>query len=279
MAPREAVEAKSGFHPSMQAVRLSRRGSLRFDTIATWAPAVGQDRGHPASRKTPAAIHRSDEFSFLSSNPCGCPERNDLLPYRVFGMRARTCQQPPARPEAAVYRVLPGLPRAKFRPDRGPRWRAEFGSEMARKFPWPSSVTPGTASLVLATGGSHAASDTAILAIPTLFNGLAHARCRSPLVRNACRGYRNRPFNPHFVQDIGVAFLVAGLALAARAWRPRYWPAAVAGAGFLAAHALLHLVMIAGGHDHHAAFDLIAVVLPSAAALYSAFPSQGENHA
>ena len=28
------------------------------------------------------------------------------------------------------------------------------------------------------------------------------------------------PFNPHFVQDIGVAFLVAGLALAARAWRP-----------------------------------------------------------
>jgi hypothetical protein len=87
------------------------------------------------------------------------------------------------------------------------------------------------------------------------------------------------PYNPHFVQDIGVAFLVAGLALAARAWRPIYWPAAVAGAGFLAAHALIHLVMIAAGHDHHAAFDLAAVVLPSALALYSAFPAQGERHA
>jgi hypothetical protein len=37
--------------------------------------------------------------------------------------------------------------------------------------------------------------------------------------------------------------------------------------------------MIIGGHDHHAAFDLLVIVLPSAAALYSAFPSQGENHA
>jgi len=55
--------------------------------------------------------------------------------------------------------------------------------------------------------------------------------------------------------------------------------AAVAGAGFLAVHALLHLVMIASGHDHRAAFDLVAVVLPSALALYSAFPAQGERHA
>ena len=54
---------------------------------------------------------------------------------------------------------------------------------------------------------------------------------------------------------------------------------AVAGAGFLAAHALIHLVMIIGGHAHHPAFDILAIVLPSAAAFYSAFPSQGENHA
>jgi hypothetical protein len=87
------------------------------------------------------------------------------------------------------------------------------------------------------------------------------------------------PFNPHFVDDIGAAFLVAGLALAARVWRPAYWPAAVAGAGFLAAHALIHLVTIAAGHDHHAAFDLAAIVLPSALALYSAFPNPGERHA
>jgi hypothetical protein len=86
------------------------------------------------------------------------------------------------------------------------------------------------------------------------------------------------PYNPHFVQDIGAAFAVAGLALAARAWRPIYWPAAVAGAGFLAAHALIHLVMITAGHDHHAALDLAIIVLPSALALYSAFPNQGERH-
>jgi hypothetical protein len=64
------------------------------------------------------------------------------------------------------------------------------------------------------------------------------------------------PFNPHFVQDIGVALLVAGLALAAGTWRPRYWPAAVGGAAFLVAHALIHLVAIISGHDHHAGFDL-----------------------
>jgi hypothetical protein len=119
----------------------------------------------------------------------------------------------------------------------------------------------------------------AILAIPNLFNGLAML-VAGPLWYETVPGVSETgPFNPHFVQDIGVAFLVAGLALAARAWRPRYWPAAVAGAGFLAAHALIHLAMIAGGHSHHAAFDLLAIVLPSAAALYSAFPSQGENHA
>ena len=119
----------------------------------------------------------------------------------------------------------------------------------------------------------------AILAIPTLFNGLAML-VAGPLWYETVPGVSETgPFNPHFVQDIGVAFLVAGLALAARAWRPRYWPAAVAGAGFLAAHAVIHLVMIASGHIHHAAFDLLVIVLPSAAALYSAFPSQGEHHA
>jgi hypothetical protein len=64
---------------------------------------------------------------------------------------------------------------------------------------------------------------TAILAIPTLFNGLA--------------------------------MLVAG------------------------PHALIHLVAIIFGHDHHAGFDLAAIVLPSALALYSAFPNPGEYHA
>jgi hypothetical protein len=87
------------------------------------------------------------------------------------------------------------------------------------------------------------------------------------------------PFNPHLVEDVGAAFLVAGLTLAARAWRPAYWPAALAGSGFLAAHAAIHLVMIASGQDHHADADLLAVIVPAALALYSAFPTHGEQHA
>lgn len=119
----------------------------------------------------------------------------------------------------------------------------------------------------------------AILAIPTLFNGLTML-VAGPLWYETVPGVPDTgPFNPHFVQDIGVAFLVAGLSLAVRAWRPRYWPAAVAGAGFLTLHALLHLMMIAAGHAPYPTFDLLAIVLPSAAALYSAFPNQGEHHA
>jgi len=119
----------------------------------------------------------------------------------------------------------------------------------------------------------------AILAVPTLVNGLVMLVAGPFWYGSVLGASATGPFNPHFVQDIGVAFLVAGLALAARAWRPRYWPAALAGAGFLAAHALIHLVAIIGGHDHEAMFDLLAVVLPAALAVYSAFPGPGESHA
>jgi hypothetical protein len=120
---------------------------------------------------------------------------------------------------------------------------------------------------------------TAIFALLTIFNGTLMLFDGASWYESVPGVIETGPYNPHFVQDIGAAFLVAGLALAARAWRPVYWPAAVAGAGFLAAHALIHLVIIVAGHDHHAAFDLAAVVLPSALALYSAFPTQGERHA
>jgi hypothetical protein len=119
----------------------------------------------------------------------------------------------------------------------------------------------------------------AIFATLSILNGLMMLFAGPSWYASIPGASETGPYNPHFVQDIGAAFLVAGLALAARAWRPVYWPAAVAGAGFLTAHALIHLLMIAAGHDHHAGVDLAAVVLPSAIALYSAFPSQGERHA
>lgn len=119
----------------------------------------------------------------------------------------------------------------------------------------------------------------AIIALSSLINGLAMLLAGPRWYARVPGVGETGPFNPHFVGDIGLAFLVAGLALAARAWRPRYWPAAMAGAGFLAAHALLHLTLIAGGHSRHVAFDLVAIVLPAAIAVYSALPSPGESHA
>ena len=119
----------------------------------------------------------------------------------------------------------------------------------------------------------------AILAVPNVANGLMMLFAGPFWYQSVPGAAETGPFNPHFVQDIGAAFLVSGLALAVRAWRPVYWPAAVAGAGFLAAHGLIHLTAIVVGHDHHAAFDLVAVVLPSVIALYSAFPTRGEHHA
>jgi hypothetical protein len=119
----------------------------------------------------------------------------------------------------------------------------------------------------------------AILAIPNVANGLMMLVAGHSWYESVPGALETGPFNPHFVQDIGAAFLVSGLALAVRGWRPVYWPAAVAGAAFLAAHGLIHLIAIVAGHDRHAAFDFLAVVLPSAIALYSAFPTKGEHHA
>ena len=49
-------------------------------------------------------------------------------------------------------------------------------------------------------------------------------------------------FNPHFVRDIGAAYLAAVLGLAWFAWRPAQgWPALVAGGLFLSLHAGIHL--------------------------------------
>ena len=49
-------------------------------------------------------------------------------------------------------------------------------------------------------------------------------------------------FNPHFVRDIGAAYLVTALGLAWFAWRPvQGRPALVAGATFLVLHTGIHL--------------------------------------
>ena len=80
-------------------------------------------------------------------------------------------------------------------------------------------------------------------------------------------------FNSHFVLDIGIAFLVAGAGLLAGAWQARFWPAALTGAAFLGVHGLLHVAGLVSGQAHSMVpFELAAVVLPSALAVYAAWP-------
>jgi hypothetical protein len=73
------------------------------------------------------------------------------------------------------------------------------------------------------------------------------------------------PFNPHFVRDIGCAFLAVGAALVWAFFRPRdRFPLVTIGGLFLAAHAVLHAydtLRGALGHEHWL-LDLPGVYLP-----------------
>ena len=74
------------------------------------------------------------------------------------------------------------------------------------------------------------------------------------------------PFNPHFVRDIGCAFLTVGVALIWAAFRVRdRFPLAAISAVFLSAHALLHIYDTAtGALDHtHWWLDTGGVYLPA----------------
>ncbi len=82
------------------------------------------------------------------------------------------------------------------------------------------------------------------------------------------------PFNPHFVRDIGAAYLVAGAVLVWFAVDRSARPAALAGAAFLAIHALIHMWGAAAGREyaHQLLADLPTVFLPPALAIWIAWP-------
>lgn len=126
-------------------------------------------------------------------------------------------------------------------------------------------VEPVKRALAAILGLGGAANGAFMLAAPPLWYdsvpGLAHTG----------------PFNPHFVSDIGVAYLVASLALLARAWRPRYWPAAVAGAAFMCGHAVIHVFDIALERTGNAGVDVGLVIVPALLAAWAAFPAKTER--
>jgi hypothetical protein len=87
------------------------------------------------------------------------------------------------------------------------------------------------------------------------------------------------PANVHFIRDIGCAFLIVAISLLWLARSPKQaWPAAMAGGGFLALHALVHAWdMIAGReHIHQLAADLPAVFLPAILVVWLAWPRKRE---
>jgi hypothetical protein len=171
-----------------------------------------------------------------------------------------------SRPEHGCLAAPAGIAKSKIRAGSG--------------VPWKNSQADVTGGHPGSSGAQEAPMQrwiAAILAVFNVTNGLVMLFASSIWWAHVAGARDTGPFNPHFVQDVGAAFTVAGLALAARAWRPDYWPAAVAGVGFLAAHALIHLAMIATGDDRHAVEDLLAVIAPAALAVYAAFPAQGER--
>jgi hypothetical protein len=93
------------------------------------------------------------------------------------------------------------------------------------------------------------------------------------------------PFNPHFVRDIGCAFLAVGIAQVWAAFSPGWrYPLVTVSALFLVGHALLHVYDTAVGNLPHSHWwlDLPGVYLPAvvlAAAAFAARPSRGGTHA
>jgi uncharacterized protein YjeT (DUF2065 family) len=82
------------------------------------------------------------------------------------------------------------------------------------------------------------------------------------------------PFNPHFVRDIGAAYLACGAALAWFATRAEARPAAQIAALFLGVHALVHLWDAVAGRETwgQLLIDLPGVFLPPALAVWIAWP-------
>lgn len=87
-------------------------------------------------------------------------------------------------------------------------------------------------------------------------------------------------YNPHFVRDIGMAYLTTTLGLAWFAWRPvQGWPALVCAAAFLTLHAAIHVGDGVCGSDPLRDFirDFPGVFLPALLTAWIAWRSRPQS--
>lgn len=113
----------------------------------------------------------------------------------------------------------------------------------------------------------HAANGMVMLTAPRFWYGAAPGAAHSG------------PFNPHFIQDVGLAFLAAGLAFLAFASSVKWRLAAFGASGFIIFHALLHLSDLAGSDLGDLPAILAGIILPALLGLFLAWPRRGEAHA
>ena len=80
------------------------------------------------------------------------------------------------------------------------------------------------------------------------------------------------PYNSHFVQDVGVAFLSGGLAFLVLAWDQRAGLLALGASGFLLGHAILHLIGL--GHGHGSPVEAAMIAIPALIGAAIAWPGK-----
>ena len=112
------------------------------------------------------------------------------------------------------------------------------------------------------------------LGLVQLLNGLFMLLAPEPWYHAVPTVPGTGPFNPHFVRDIGCAYIAAGASLVWLARDARAWPAALAGSLFLVLHAATHAWDLLAGREEfaHFAIDTVLVVIPAIWSMWLAWP-------
>jgi hypothetical protein len=105
-----------------------------------------------------------------------------------------------------------------------------------------------------------------IIAVATLANGGVMVVAPDSWWAHVPRVADTGIFNPHFVRDVGAAYVAAGLGLAWFAARPSERAAALVALTFPGLHALFHVLEFAQGHGGGGLAAILGVIAPTAVA-------------